>query len=291
MFSDAYEITSKFTLPLIVSYRLFDGTVKSGLGSFVILNNDGWIITAAHNLQVQFEWERHQQEILAYRDNVNSINSNTKLNSHQKKKMLKALKANRQWITDCSIWWGASDVQARDSYVYWEHDIAFIRMHGIIPDGFTDFPKIKNPENIRHGTSLCKCGFPFYNITPSFDESRNMFNLPLDILPIARFPIEGIFTRNVITGKSRDSTLDIMFLETSSPGLKGQSGGPIFDREGHVYAIQSQNVTMPLGFTGIVQINGKNVEENQFINVGMGVHAQTIVALLKKHEIKFQIAQ
>jgi hypothetical protein len=84
--------------------------------------------------------------------------------------------------------------------------------------------------------------------------------------------------------------MDVMFLETSSPGLKGQSGGPIVDRDGNIYAIQSKNLTMPLGFTGTVEINGKKVDENQFINVGIGVHLQTIVALLKKHNIKFDTA-
>jgi hypothetical protein len=84
--------------------------------------------------------------------------------------------------------------------------------------------------------------------------------------------------------------MDIIYLETSSPALKGQSGGPIFDVDGNIYAVVAKNLTLPLGFKGEVEINGQKFEENQFINVGIGVHAQTIVTLLNKHKIKFELA-
>ena len=46
---------------------------------------------------------------------------------------------------------------------------------------------------------------------------------------------------------------------------------------------------MALGFKGEIEINGTKVEENQFIDVGIGVHARTLVHLLKKHKIKFEM--
>lgn len=77
-----------------------------------------------------------------------------------------------------------------------------------------------------------------------------------DLASIPFFPIEGIYTRDVYSGKTQDDLMDILFLETSSPGLKRQSGGPICDADGNIYAIQSQNFTLPLGFKGVT-INGK----------------------------------
>ena len=187
------------------------------------------------------------------------------------------------------IWFGADNVTVEENHVYGDHDIAFIRINKNAIQGVTDFPKFKDPANIKWGTSLCKLGFPFYPVNATFDATTNKFVFPPNLLPVPRFPIEGIYTRNLISGKSQDGSMDIMFLETSSPGLKGQSGGPIVDRDGNIYAIQSKNVTMPLGFTGTVEINGKKFDENQFINVGIGVHVQTIVALLNKHSIKFDM--
>lgn len=39
-----------------------------------------------------------------------------------------------------------------------------------------------------------------------------------------------------------------MFIETSTPRLRGQSGGPIFDVNGAIWAIQSQTHHLKLGF-------------------------------------------
>ena len=73
-------------------------------------------------------------------------------------------------------------------------------------------------------------------------------------------------------------------------GRAGSSGGPIFDTDGNIYAVQSQNATLPLGFKGTVETNGKMIEENQFFNVGIGVHTAIIEALLTRHNIKFDVA-
>ena len=58
MFSNAYKIATQYTFPLIISNRFYDQSVESGLGSFVIINEEGWFITAAHVLQ---GLQQHQQ--------------------------------------------------------------------------------------------------------------------------------------------------------------------------------------------------------------------------------------
>jgi hypothetical protein len=80
----------------------------------------------------------------------------------------------------------------------------------------------------------------------------------------------------------------LRLFETSSPGLRGQSGGPIFDTKGVVWGIQSLTRHFPLGFEPTVP--GKGVKEHQFLNVGIGVHAVTIVGLLKKQGIECQLS-
>lgn len=60
----------------------------------------------------------------------------------------------------------------------------------------------------------------------------------------------------------------LALIETSSPGLKGQSGGPIFDKEGTVFGIQSRTMHFPLGFAPPVQDGTARHKEHQFINVG-----------------------
>ena len=63
MFSKAYEIASTYTQPLLVSSRLFNGEIKNNLGSFVIINDEGWIITVAHMLDSLIAFNQNNKEI------------------------------------------------------------------------------------------------------------------------------------------------------------------------------------------------------------------------------------
>jgi len=79
-------------------------------------------------------------------------------------------------------------------------------------------------------------------------------------------------------------------LETSTPGLRGQSGGPIFDTKGTIWALQSRTSHFPLGFSPKVKKDGKDIEENQFLNVGWGVHAELIAAFLKDNGVDYRLS-
>jgi hypothetical protein len=291
MFNKAYNIANKFTHPLIVTMRFYDKTVVGGLGSFVIINKEGWCMTAAHNFGAAFTFNQHHKEYLEYQTKINQITTNLEFNAEQKKELVSSLKINSKWLTDFSVLLGGKPMKILQYYLYGENDFALFKVDPKEFEGQAIFPKFMNPANISPGTSLCKLGFPFVEVKPSFDENTKKFSLPANLLPLPLFPIEGIYTRNLLYGKTKDGSMDILYLETSSPGLKGQSGGPIFDTEGNIYAIQSQNVTIPLGFTGTVEVNNQKIEENQFINVGIGVHPKTIEFLMKKHEIKYAIAE
>lgn len=278
MFAKAYSLASRFTHPLVVCLRYYDGTIESGLGAFVVLNADGWLLTAAHNFGAYFSFARHQQELRAYQEQAAS-------GSHSS-----AMVVNPKWITDFAIMLAGQPIAVEHHYIYREHDLALLKVDSRIFAAQTQFPRIINPASIRPGTSLCKFGFPFVQVNAGFNPQNRSFTLPGNLLPVPFFPIEGIYTRNLSMGRTPDQA-EILYLETSSPGLKGQSGGPICDTEGNIYAIQSQNVTMPLGFKGIIRINDQPVEENQFLNVGIGVHPSTIVALLQKHGVPFGQAE
>ena len=149
------------------------------------------------------------------------------------------------------------------------------------------FPEFKNPSiDFDVGENLCKLGFPFHTIKPIYDETENIFHLPDGALPIPLFPIEGIFTRTIVM---RDGSCSAEFVETSSPGLRGQSGGPTFDAKGRVWAMQSRTKHHPLGFSPAAP-DQKN-REHQFLNVGWGTHSNTIVEFLKTANVQFRMSQ
>ena len=290
MFADAYKKAIAFTRPVITSLRFFNKSVGSGCGAFVVINEDGWILTAGHIFDSFVEFKKNEEELLDHRKKVQSIEESSELTTKHKAKERNKLKTNPKWITEHSFWWNWNGVEAKDVKVLRKADIAIARLEPFKSTMITDYPIFKDPSKIDVGTSLCKLGFPFHDVKTDFDERENRFRLLPGTLPLPFFPIEGIYTRNIFVGKSDDGKFDIKFLETSSPGLRGQSGGPIFDTKGTVWAIQSQTRHYPLGFSPIVNKDGREIEENQFLNVGVGVHPETIASFLTTNGIDFRLS-
>lgn len=270
MFSKAYETASKFTQPVLISHRFFNKDIESGLGSFIIINEEGWILTAAHIIESLYVFRQHAQEMQAYK---------------QKKQVV----TNPRWITNLSHWWGKDSHRIREFQVFKENDIAIGRIDDFDPSFCKGYPVFRDPSGIRPGTSVCKLGFPFFNVKASFNQQTHAFHFDRSIFPIPRFPIDGMLTRNLLGKKSEVHNLDVKFIETSSPGLRGQSGGPIFDTEGRVVGIQSHTRHLPLGFSPKIKKGDQEVEENQFLNVGIGAHVQSILAFLNKFGVKYEI--
>ena len=293
MFAKAYELASKYTLPVINSLRYYDGTVTCSLGSFIILNDKGWILTVAHMLHASMQGDR---DIAAQRDHETEkavIQNNPSLLPEQKRKRVRDLdrKANPKWITNHSLWWGTDEFKIKNFHLNPELDIAIGQIESFDPKKIEAFPTLKNPKNLPLGTSLCKLGFPFHEINATFNLDTNSFKLAPNVLPVPRFPLDGIFTRHVFGGRTNDGKFDIKFIETSSPGLRGQSGGPIFDTQGNLWALQSRTIHLPLGFEPKVKKQGKEVTEIQFLNLGIGVHVDTIIQFLNSRKIEYKLSE
>ena len=293
MFSKAYELTSGFTKPVINSVRFSDNSIESSLGSFVILNEEGWIITAGHILNSFAGFKNHQKETSKHNATIKDIQNNPTFLEQQKLKKISQLKKSfkkQRRIINHSFWWGADNLKIEKFHVNFEIDLAIGRLTNL-PKGFVkDYPKIINPEDIRLGTSLCKLGYPFYNIRTTWNSKTNGFELDPKVFPIPRFPLEGMYTRNANLGTSKDKKYEKKFIETSSPGLRGQSGGPIFDVSGRIWAIQSRTISLPLGFSPKLKKGNKETIEHQFINVGLGVHTEIIVQFLKEFGVNFEMS-
>lgn len=291
MFAKAYSLARCFTQPLIISRRSYNETVECIGGAFVVLNDEGWIITAAHLWESFFAYQQHTNELQAHKKQLEEIEQDQSLTEKQRNKKLRRIKPNPRWITNHSFWWGWDGVSIKDVRALHEGDIVIGRLEPFKQTMVKAYPTIKDPsKDLNPGTSLCKLGYPFHQLKASFDETKDVFTLAPGVVPLPLFPIEGIYTRNAVVGRSKDGKYEIKLLETSSPGLRGQSGGPIFDTNGTVWAIQNRTTHFPLGFSPKVKKNGKEVEENQFLNVGLGVHPELIVAFLRENGISFKLS-
>ena len=273
MFADACEKAMKFTRPVLISSRTFDGRTSSGCATFFIINRDGWALTAGHVFKSNIQHREDKKKIDEY---------------NAKKSSDPELKPDPDWIVNSSFWWGWDNIRVSEAYVNLDIDIAVCKLEGFRPEMIKEYPVFKDPSKMRPGTSLCRLGFPFIKDVTEFDEATSSFRIRKGLLPMAFFPNEGIHTRNVLMGKSTDGGFEKLYVETSSPGIKGQSGGPIFDKNGYIAGMQVFTAHYPLDFRpSVTNSKGETVEENQFMNIGAGVHVKTIKAILDSKGIKY----
>jgi Trypsin-like peptidase domain len=290
MFSQAVAIAGAYTRPVIVSKRLENQEVTCGMATFIVLNDAGWVLTAAHVVQDAVLAQQHKKERDQYQSSVDAINANPAYSPGKKKHEINQLKKNWEWITNHSIWWAVDGITFKIIHADPIADLAVAQLAGPIDKlEVKGFPTFANPSNpIQQGTSLCRLGFPFYDIKALFDPASGQFSIP-DLPLLARFPNDGILTRNLLAVDNA-SKRNVHFLETSTPGLRGQSGGPIFDVKGHVWALQSRTSHLPLGFSPTVKYRGKEVTEHQFMHVGLGVHVSHIREFLEGLKVTFHSA-
>jgi Trypsin-like peptidase domain len=289
MFSSALQKVSKYTLPVIISRRLESGRVTCSCGSFIVLNPEGWILTAGHVVGDLPVFQAHQKEIADYKAKKREIESDPSLPDKRKRKLTARLPQNPDWITNISFFWGIEGVTIKQFRVNQVLDLATGKLDPFDASKVQEYPIFKNPqEGLLPGTSLCRLGFPFQDVTATFDQATNQFALGSGVLPVAFFPNDGIHTR-VVTVNSQNNQ-KAKFIETSSPGLLGQSGGPIFDSKGHIWAIQVRTQHLRLGFTPKVREGNREVTEHQFMHVGWGTHIEEIIGFLRANNVSFNLS-
>lgn len=256
----------------------------------MVLNSDGWILTAAHLLNHNHEGQRDAPLVSAFQAQVAAIESDKSLKPPAKVRALKRIRgeADARWVTHFSYWWSQNGVSLRDITVIPEADLAVGRLDPWVPDSDTAYPTIKNPSvGMLPGASLCRLGFPFNTPKVEFDPATESFALDQEF---TFFPLDGIFTRVRLMPNTKEGFVH-KYVETSTPGLRGHSGGPLFDRRGRVWGIQSKTRHIPLGFNPTIDDGrgGKTVE-HQFISLGEATHVETIVAVLDSIGVSYELS-
>lgn len=291
MFRDAYATASQFIQPVIDLCQTTEQICKAGVASCVVINREGWIVTAAHIVNGANNLARCDAEMRRWEAQRESISKDQSLSAKQKSRNVDALgKPKKGSVRRGMTSWGHHSSRLVDIAIVDEIDLAVGRLEPFKSDWVTTYPVFKDPsKNFMVGTSLCKLGFPFVKITPTFDENTNMFGIPSEMRSIPLFPLDGIFTRTLEVPATAPP-FRYAFVETSSPGLRGQSGGPIFDIKGTIWAIQSRTAHQPLDFNPEVEVGGKKHKEHQFLNTGWGVHVETVLGLLNQVGVKHTVS-
>jgi len=290
MFANACKLATRYTYPVITARRHFDRTTKCGCAAFIVLNDQGWIATAAHLLGADDALQRSCREISDYSGKILAIRQDPRLTHQEKRRKISRLKTDPKWVTNVTFWWGRDGVRLREVRLLPEADLAVGRLEPFDPEKFRPFLVVKDPACLDVGTPLCKLGFPFQRVDALYDETGGEFRLSTGSQPSAGFPTEGIYTRTLSAGKSSDGRYEIKFLETSSPGITGQSGGPLFDSRGTLWGVQSRTDMHSLRVHTRTPGKARSADEVLSVNLGVAIHPELIVSFLRDNDVRFRLS-
>lgn len=266
MFADACRSASQFTRPVVTSTRTIGGEVRTAIGTFIVLNRGGWFLTAGHMFDPLVLFQRDMRKA----EEVRSTGG----------------EPDPAMLSNHSMWWGWDGVRATEIAVNRQLDIAVGRLEPFDPEWVGEYPVFADPADVRVGRSLCRGGFAFARFVAKWDDSRKAFEIP-KIPQEALFFNDCMMCREEMRGRTNDGGYEMRYIETSTPGIKGQSGGPIFDRDGRIHAMQIRTDSIDLGFQPTARMDGRTVVENQFINIGAGLHASSIRRFLDDRRVRY----
>jgi S1-C subfamily serine protease len=260
MFTQAVRTAAQFTFPYIGLRRRRCSHVYSTMGAFMILNAEGWVLTSSHLVD----------EILAIEREVQASAQTT---------------GDQVCTEHAEIWavpgFGETRPRLAEVTVRPLADLALVRLEPFDATVVGQFPLLRDVTRapVEQGMSVCRLGYPFHDIAADWNAERKEFALGPEAFPVPSFVLDGIVARfhRVSSDTGGESAT---FIETSTPGLRGQSGGPLLDVEGRVCGVQSHTTHLDLGFDAGFQAGETTVTERQFLNVGAATHVSEVIALL-----------
>lgn len=279
MFADACSKVTEFTRPLAISTRHENGAVRTEIATFIVLNREGWVMTAGHVYDSFVKYQSDLKKAEEIRELNESRSSKPGSPSSQ-------IKLDPTLITNHSFWWSWDGVRVKEAYMHRQEDIVVCRLEPFDPSWIREYPVLADPDSLKPGMSLCRSGYSFADLNASWDDEHKTFQIRRIPAKDTIFHNDGILTRFISKGMAVDKH-EMLHIETSTPGLRGQSGGPIFDRKGHVCAMQVITAHMPLGFSPTIESDGRTEVANQFMNVGLGLHIRIIREILDEHGIRY----
>jgi hypothetical protein len=294
MFVKAIEEINRCTRPIHTIMRNYGSNkVWPGASTLFFVNNEGIALTCRHVAEHLLHAEKINQQYLLFTQARFRLKKDEHYDSHLSELELQYNYNHETMIQAKHSFVGCFDkITGFDCHMHPFADLAIIRFKGFSQIYYQSFAKFIADDTLtRPGRMLCRLGFPF----PEFNNFS--YNYQKDDIEWTRegnprspsFPIEGIITRliaqqGIIAG-----------IEMSSPGLRGQSGGPLFDADGLVYGMQSSTRHLHLGFDlenhEIPAGAGtKKVTNMPFLHVGQCVHVSIIKSFLKEFNVTYSEA-
>ncbi|KQS25484.1 trypsin-like peptidase domain-containing protein [Dyadobacter sp. Leaf189] len=291
MFVGAIEKVDQFTRPIHFIFRYYTGSdIVPGTATLFFVNEEGFAITCRHVARQILYANSIYENYLKFRGELRKFEKDpgfeTQRTNLENKYKISAANPIRVLFNFIQC---VSAYKAMTIHLHPTQDLAIIQFRefeSVQYQGYAQF--LKDSRLVKQGRYLCRLGYPFPEFT---NYQYNKVSGDIEWTKEGRsktpsFPIDGIITRHIGEGS------EVTGIEMSTPGLRGQSGGPLFDPSGTIYGMQSATRHLHLGFD---QVNREVVSDGQrrrvsnypFLNVGQCVHVDVIKQFLREKKIKF----
>ncbi len=288
MFVQAIEKVAGFTRAIHSISRNFGSKeVQKGAATLFFVNKEGYALTCKHVAQWITQADQINHRYANFQTQSKGL-SGGQITSLAKKLGLDSSQTSEMRITfvDC-----VDKISNLKFHLHPIYDLALIKFEGFEKTIFGSTPIFKKEDHeIQPGTMLCRLGFPFPEFT-NFELNQQAQVLqwsPTGNPRSPRFPMDGMLTRFL-----GDKEGKIYGMELSTPGLRGQSGGPLFDSEGKICGMQSRTKHLHLGFdieekAIIAHGKSKKVNDYAFIHLGECIHVSVIKEFLRENKVDFE---
>ena len=295
MFANAIDMISKFTRPVKFIMRNYGSDdIIPGTATLFFVNENGVAITCKHVTNelltcspINMRYAQYKSEIaMSSPDEPSIIASLEKKYGYTDGVTVQS----RSMFFDCVD--TGSDSISFNVIAHPKYDLAIIQMNNSKYNRYSEYAVFaKDSSILRRGDFLCRYGYPFSEFSDyEYDKENDDIRwINTGKVGTPAFPIEGMYTRSVV-----DADNNVFEYELSTPGLRGQSGGPLFDSNGIVFGMQTETSFLHLGFdleNARVRINGRvrEVENHPFLHVGRCITVDVIKQFLDSNKIKYYV--
>jgi hypothetical protein len=289
MFVNAIKAVAEFTRPVLFISRYYGSTeIQPGLATLFFVNADGWALTCRHVVQEVAAEQAIASRRAAFEAEMVAAKGKLSRTARKKIEAKHGLAPGGVFEHRVNFGFGVSGPINWTYHLHPTYDVALLHFQGFSTTWCSAFPTFgMNGGDLQPGKTICRLGYPFPEFTNfAYDPKSDTINWTNSgSANVPPFPIDGLLSRLVLDGSK------IAGFELTTPGLRGQSGGPAFDTDATIWGMQWQTCHLDLNFDVEQNVSRqgkpKKITSYPFLHAGRCVHVDVLKDFMRLHEVAF----